>query len=139
MTSEMRVHHYGLAVGDIEKAARSLSALGYEVGEKVFDPVQGVNPAFARNESSASIELVCDVADDGPTGRIVRESGPGLYHVCYEVDDIEVTIDRLRDAGFLLRHKTKPAIAFNGRKIAWLYNRQIGLVELLESSENSSD
>ena len=82
----------------------------------------------------AMIELVCDVDANGPTHRIVSKTGNGLYHICYEVDNLEETIMKLRDKGFLLRHAPVPAVACDGKRIAWMYNRYIGLIELLEKS-----
>ena len=78
------------------------------------------------------IELVCDVDAKGPTHRIVSKTGNGLYHICYEVDNLEETMMKLRDEKFLLMHAPVPAAACNGKRIAWMYNRYVGLIELLE-------
>ena len=78
------------------------------------------------------IELVCDVDANGPTHCIVSKTDNGLYHICYEVENLEETMTKLRDEGFLVRCAPVPAIACDGRKIAWMYNCYVGLIELLE-------
>jgi methylmalonyl-CoA/ethylmalonyl-CoA epimerase len=131
---DIRVHHYGLATNDLERSIETLRSLGYDVREITLDPIQHVRVAFASRPQEAMIELISDVDGNGPTRRIISKTGNGLYHVCYEVGNLEETIRKLRDDGFLLRHAPVPAVACDNRRIAWMYNRSIGLVELLERS-----
>jgi methylmalonyl-CoA/ethylmalonyl-CoA epimerase len=130
--NDVRVHHYGLATDDLERSIETLRLLGYHVGEITLDPVQRVRVAFASRPQEAMIELICDIDANGPTHRTVSKTGNGLYHICYEVDHLEETIMELRDQGFLLRHAPVPAVACDGKRIAWMYNRYVGLIELLE-------
>lgn len=129
----MRIHHYGLATRDLENSMEAFRSLGYAVSEPVSDFFQKVRVAFVSREGEHPIELVCDSeAKGGATRNILSKVGSSFYHVCYEVDDLEQMIATLRQKGFLLRHDPVSATAFHGRRIAWLYNRDIGLVELLE-------
>jgi methylmalonyl-CoA/ethylmalonyl-CoA epimerase len=130
--SDTKIHHYGLATDNLEQSIKTLRSLGYNVGEITIDPVQRVRVAFASRPQEAMIELICDVDANGPTHHMISKTGNGLYHICYEVDDLKETVNKLRDEGFLLRHAPVPAVAFTGKRIAWMYNRYIGLVELLE-------
>lgn len=128
----LRVHHYGLATDNLEQSMATLASLGYRLGEIVFDPIQKVRVAFASRQDEAMIELICDVDENGPTRRMVTASGNGLYHICYEVDNMEETILSLRGNKFLLMHAPVPAEGCGGRRIAWMYNRYVGVIELLE-------
>ena len=130
----VRVHHYGLATDSLERSIETLRSLGYDVGEITLDPIQQVYVAFASRSQESMIELICDVDANGPTHRIVSKTGNGLYHICYEVDSLEETIMNLRDKGFLLRRAPVPAVACGSKRIAWMYSRYIGLIELLEKS-----
>lgn len=130
----VKAHHFGLATDDLARSIETLRLLGYYVGEITLDPIQRVRVAFASRPEEVMIELVCDIDANGPTHRIVSKTGNGLYHICYEVDSLEETILKLRDKGFLLRHAPVPAAACDGKRIAWMYSRYIGLVELLEKS-----
>jgi methylmalonyl-CoA/ethylmalonyl-CoA epimerase len=128
----MRIHHYGLATKNIERTVGVFRSLGYQVSEPVFDPLQKVNIVFVKHDAETPIELVCDSEPSGPTTGLFSKIGSSLYHICYQVDNIEKMIQALRQQGFLLRHKPVPATAFKGKRIAWLYNQDIGMIELLE-------
>lgn len=132
---DLKVHHYGLATDNLERSIETLRSLEYQVGEITHDPIQNVRIAFASRPHEAMIELICDFDENGPTRRFVSKTGNSLYHICYEVDNLEKTMAKLRDKGFLLRHAPVPAIACDGKRIAWMYNRYIGLIELLEKSK----
>lgn len=130
----MKIHHYGLATNDLERSIEAFKDLGFCIGETIEDPIQKVRISFVSCEGGHFIELICDMEPgQGPTSRIVSQIGTHFYHLCFEVEDIENTIKEFREKGYLLRHKPVPAAAFNGRRIAWLYHRTMGLVELLEA------
>jgi methylmalonyl-CoA/ethylmalonyl-CoA epimerase len=128
----VRIHHYGMATSDLARSADVFRLLGYDVSEPIVDSIQRVEVVFVSLGGEHLIELVCDSGEGGPTGGFLAKTGSGLYHICYEVDDIEQMIENLRGKRFLLRQKPVKATAFEGRKIAWLYNRDIGLIELLQ-------
>lgn len=128
----LKIHHYGLATNNMERSIETLRSLGYQVGEITFDPVQRVRIAFADHPQNGMIELICDIDASGPTNRIISKTGNGLYHICYVVDNLEESVAEMRNKGFLLRHAPAPAVACGGKRIAWLYNRYLGLIELLE-------
>jgi methylmalonyl-CoA/ethylmalonyl-CoA epimerase len=54
-----------------------------------------------------------------------------LLHICYEVDNLERELQNIRNLGFHLLRKPVEAVAFPGRKIAWVYSATFGLIELL--------
>ena len=128
----LKVHHYGLATDNLERSMATMRALGYEIGSITLDPIQKVRVVFVSRDHEAMIELISDTDENGPTRRFLSAVGSGLYHICYEVDNIEEATKKLRAEGFLIRHAPVPAVACGGRKIAWMYNRYIGLIELLE-------
>ena len=64
------------------------------------------------------IELICDIDENGPTNRIISKLGTGLYHICYEVDNLEEIMEKLREKGFLLMHALVPATVSDDKKIA---------------------
>ena len=130
--NDLIIHHYGLATNDLQRSVDVYRSLGYSSGEVFVDPIQKVKLTFLSRPGEPKIEIICDIDDSGPTKNIISKSGNGFYHVCYEVNDIEEATESFKKLGFLLKHKPVPAIAFQGRKIAWIYNRSIGLVELLE-------
>ena len=131
--NDLKVHHYGLATNDLQRSLEVFRSLGYKPEGDIFiDPIQKVKLLFVSRPGEPLIEIICDVDDSGPTKNIISKSGNGFYHICYETSDIEASIESFKQKGFMLRHKPVPATAFGGRRITWMYNRSIGLVELLE-------
>ncbi|WP_418894066.1 VOC family protein [Limibacterium fermenti] len=129
----MKTHHYGLATQSLEKSLLEFKKLGYEkIGDVIFDPLQGVNLLFIKNENDHLIEFVQPVNDKNPVSQIIKKNGTSLYHICYEIDNFEEKIRELKKQRFIQVIQPIPAIAFDNRKICFLYNSSIGLIELLE-------
>jgi methylmalonyl-CoA/ethylmalonyl-CoA epimerase len=129
----MKLHHYGFATKSIEKSLQAFKLLGYEVvSGKIYDPLQGVEILFIKNGADHLIELVAPAQIENPVSKILSKSGCSLYHICYEVEDLEVAITQLKNNKYLVVLKPTPAIAFNNRYICFLYHSQLGLIELLQ-------
>ena len=65
--------------------------------------------------------------------RTLATAGVTPYHMCYEVQDIEAAIASLREQRFLLVNGPVPAWAMDDRRIAFLFQKNTGLVELVEA------
>jgi len=133
----MRFHHLGYAVSDIGRYLEDfvkplLSPL--RVTEPVADPIQRVTVCFVHLPGNAVIELVEPLGEASPLRSIIGSARGGLYHVCYEVDDLNVELTRFRSRGCLALGKPVPAAAFGGRRIVFLLTPQRDLIELLEST-----
>jgi methylmalonyl-CoA/ethylmalonyl-CoA epimerase len=61
-------------------------------------------------------------------------AGGGLHHICLEVADRYAHIEVCRAAGSTLVRVPLPAVAFSGRKIAWINSPTGQLIELLQRS-----
>jgi methylmalonyl-CoA/ethylmalonyl-CoA epimerase len=131
-----RFHHAGVAVRNLQDALPDFTALfGYQTISGPFDdPVQNVSVCFlSRGPSDPVIELVAPLGPNSPVDRLLKKGG-GVYHLCYEVPDLDLAIHHLADHGAYLLHEPAPAVAFGMRRIAWLMTQQNLLVELLASS-----
>ena len=129
------LHHLGFVVSSIsavaEEFAASMSAR-WE-GEIIHDPIQRVrvaffNPVDARNPV---FELVEPAGEVSPVNNFLKKGG-GLHHVCYEIDDLESGLREARGVGLVIVSAPAPAVAFGGRRIAWVCSKKRLLVELLE-------
>jgi methylmalonyl-CoA/ethylmalonyl-CoA epimerase len=130
----MRLHHIGIAVRELAPALGEFtSAMGYAVVSlPIHDLVQTAFVQFLRRPQEQScVELV---AADGPDSKLIGalKRGGGLNHLCYATDDIDQACRRLRDEGMLVIHEPVAAVAFPGRRIAWLMGGQRVLTELVE-------
>ena len=133
--SAQTLHHLGFVVADVaagmEGFVRSLAATWD--GRVYEDPHQRVKVAFlATRRGDPLIELVEPTADDSPVRRFLSDRGGGLHHVCYEVRDMEEQMAAMKERGCMIVRRPKPAVAFNGRRIAWILTAERLLVELLE-------
>ena len=116
-------HHVGIAVNSVE--AISQGAL------QVFeDPIQKVAVAFVEN-GGCCIELVAPLTTDSPVSSAIAKRQK-LLHLCFEVADLEAAMVISAGQGFKCIARPVPAVAFSGRKIAWVYSQVYGLMELLE-------
>lgn len=129
----MRLHHIGYAVRNINDAAEYFISLGYEpCGNEVDDFERGVKICFFRDRNGAKIELIAPLRDDSPVSLWLKKNGCSPYHLCYESSDIEQDLLTLNNKGFRVAVPMSPAPAVNGRRVVFLYNPHIGLIELIE-------
>ena len=116
-----------------------MRSLGASWDGQVFeDPHQRVKVAFlSTSEGAAQIELVEPNGEDSPVQSFLRSKGGGLHHVCYQVPDLDSGLSEMRSRGALLVKRPQPAVAFGGRRIAWVLTPEKLLVELLEAEHGS--
>lgn len=135
MSMTFHLEHIGVAVRDIDQAlAQYTRTLGYQLCRGPFDdPQQQARVAFISNAGAGPLlELVAPLGPGSQVERVLAK-GNGLYHLCYEVADIEESIAHLRKNGCLLISGPTPAVAYEGRPIAWLYTPSRQLTELVEA------
>lgn len=129
-----KLHHIGFVVSSIEKSGdRFAEALAATWSRQiVHDPIQKVRVAFFQgNGQDPLIELVEPADPDSPVSRFL-EHGGGLHHLCYEVENLEAHLAFCESAGSTVIRQPVPAVAFAGRRIAWVATRNNLLVEFLE-------
>ena len=130
-----KVHHIGWIVKNIENSKRILEFLmgsETETGDTVADNDRLINISFMKSQGLC-YELIEPVSHDSPVMEILKREGPIMYHICFEVEDIDHYIEILIGKGMLLLYPKKPAVAISNRNVAFLYEKSIGLIELLET------
>lgn len=118
----VRFHHVGVVVRSIQDSLPGL--------EEVEDPVQKVAVGFVDVHGTL-LEVIEPRGDDSPVRRSL-DAGERLVHLCFEVDNLEEAMAEGRKNGFHPLRSPVPAPAFGGRRIAWVFHRVFGLVELVE-------
>ena len=132
MLLNFRFHHIGIATKSIENTFAFYHQLGYVKSEVVYDKNQHVNIVLLSKSDSPIIELVEMIDEKSPVYNLLKKNGVVPYHVCYEVDDILSATAELRKQRFVLLFKHVDAIALGGRQISYLYNKEVGLIEILQ-------
>jgi len=137
MTSPWKFHHIGVAVAALPAAIR--------VNEQVFglrlvsgpfeDPRQGVAVCFLADLHGRAplVELVAPLGADSPIASYLAR-GIGAYHTCYEVDDLDAALGHVRAQRCMILSGPTPAVAFDGRPIAWFFSPTRQLTELLQAA-----
>ncbi len=130
---DIKFHHIAVACKNIEESIKSYKILGYELSSKIFkDKTQNVKVCFLDKKKFPKIELVEPLDEKSPVNDILRKQGTTAYHFCYLTSDILKSIETLKKEKFILLRKPVEAIAFNNKKICFLYNKNVGLMELVE-------
>jgi methylmalonyl-CoA/ethylmalonyl-CoA epimerase len=130
-----RIEHIGVAVPDIERAVSQYAdTLGYKLLRGPYDdPQQQARVAFIGTAmGDTQLELVAPLAPGSQVERVLAK-GQSLYHICYEVPNIAEAIAHLRAQKCVLISGPTPAVAYDGRPIAWLYTPTRQLTELVEA------
>lgn len=111
-----------------------VDALGLDLAHMEHVADQGVDVAFLPAGES-DIELLQPVDEESGVARYLEKRGPGMHHICFEVEDIEATLARLKAANVPLINE-EPTIGTGGKKIAFIHPKgtQGVLVELYELS-----
>lgn len=115
--------HIGLALESIK------DVFGDKL-EIVSDDIQKVSVAFVKM-AGITVELIEPLSENSPVNSSLKND-QRLVHLCFQVSDIGDAIKKGRKNGFHCIAKPVPAKAFKNKKIAWLYSKTYGLVELLE-------
>jgi methylmalonyl-CoA/ethylmalonyl-CoA epimerase len=127
-------HHVGFVVASIDAAIQGVakSVDAEWDGEITHDPLQYVRVAFLRPKHAADplVELVEPAGEKSPVLAFLQRGG-GLHHLCYEVDQLDRQLETSRAGGGLVVRPPLPAVAFGGRRIAWLYTKEKLLIEYL--------
>jgi methylmalonyl-CoA/ethylmalonyl-CoA epimerase len=130
-----RLHHTGFVVVSIAAVMESFCRAvgGSNWSEAWYDSVQRVRVAFIypSHPGDPSVELVEPAGTGSPVEKFL-ERGGGLHHLCYEVEKLDKALQIGSARGLVMIRRPQPAVAFGGRRIAWLLSREGLLIEYLE-------
>ncbi len=130
----LRINHLGIATtGLAEAMARMARLFGMEADHMEAVPEQKVKTAFFPVGES-SLEFLESTDADGPIGKFITKRGPGIHHVCLEVDDIEAAVKMLVAKGVRMIDEA-PRSGAHGCRVAFVHPSETGgvLMELSQS------
>jgi methylmalonyl-CoA/ethylmalonyl-CoA epimerase len=131
-----RIDHVGIAVADLDEAIDlHVDVYGLSLVHRETIGEQGVEAALL-DVGESHIELLAPLHEDTPVGRFLAKRGPGLHHIAYHVEDIELSLRTLRDAGVRLIDET-PRPGIRASRVAFLHPAAAGgvLTELVEPAK----
>lgn len=128
-----RIDHIAVVIEDVESALgfwRDCLGIQYSHIEDI--PSEGSKVVFLPVGES-EIELVKPTTADSGLARYLEKRGPGMHHICLEVDNIQAMMEQLKEKGVQLIQET-PSTGIGGRKYAFIHPKSSNgvLVELYE-------
>ena len=128
-----RIDHIAVVVDDIEGALNFWrDGLGMEMTHLEEVKEQESIVAFLPTGGS-EIELVKPTTDTSGVAKYLAKRGPGMHHICVEVDDIHATLAQLKAKGIKLINET-PTLGAGGKQVAFVHPSSTSgvLVELYQ-------
>ena len=133
MPKVKQINHVAVVVEDMEKALTFWrDALGMDLHELRDVPAEQSQVAFLPLPGS-EVELVKPNTNDSGIAKYLAKRGPGMHHICLEVDDIDGMMKQLRSRNIRLINE-EPRTAADGKKYAFIHPESTAgvLVELYQ-------
>lgn len=134
-----RIDHVAIVVDDIDQALTFWrDGMGLEVSHIEDVPGQQSIVAFLPTERG-DIELVKPTDEDSGIARFLEKRGPGMHHLCFQVEDLQAKLDAMRAKGIRLINE-EPVIGSEGKRVAFIHpeSTQGVLVELYEVAQQQA-
>ena len=133
MPKVKKINHVAVVVDDMEKALSFWKdALNMDLHGLRDVPAEQSQVAFLPLPGS-EVELVMPTTDDSGIAKYLSKRGPGMHHICLEVDDIEGMLEQLRSKNVRLINE-EPRTTSDGKKYAFIHPESTAgvLVELYQ-------
>jgi methylmalonyl-CoA/ethylmalonyl-CoA epimerase len=126
-----RIEHVAIAVQSLPQSIDLLKntfGLALEYEEQIGQTKLAMLPV-----GQTYVELLQGTGPESGVTKWMGEHGPGLFHICFEVEDIDGALAELKAKGVKLRDET-PRIGHAGARIAFIDPASTGnvLIELAE-------
>lgn len=129
----LKVEHIGIAVSTLTDSVplfeKLLKSQCYKT-ELVEN--EKVNTAFFKT-GDTKIELLESIDENGVITKFIEKKGEGVHHIAFEVDNIEMEMERLKNEGFILLNE-KPKKGADNKLVCFLHPKSTNgvLIELCE-------
>lgn len=132
----MKINHVGYLVGNIKEGIKSFEQLGYErKSEVIEDLLRRIHICFLERDGYC-VELVSPIDETSVVYQTYKKIQSAPYHICYEVENIESSLQDFKKQGYVQTRPIEEATAFKGRKVVFLYHKHMGLIELVQTNRN---
>jgi len=128
-----RINHIAVLVEDIDASLKFWhDILGIAPSHVTDIPHEAARVAFLPLGES-EIELVQPTASDSGLNRFIEKHGPGMHHLCLEVDDLQGLLVQLKAHGVQLINE-QPRVGEDGKNYAFIHPKSTNgvLVELYQ-------
>ncbi len=129
----LKVEHIGIAVRRLADSVplfeKLLKSQCYKT--EMVDS-ENVNTAFFKTNDT-KIELLEGMDEHSIVSKFIEKKGEGLHHIAFEVQNIELEMERLKNEGFVLLNE-KPKKGADNKVICFLHPKSTNgvLIELCQ-------
>ena len=129
------IEHIGIAVKNLSEASpfwNHVLQISHSASEDVDE--QGVITDI-YDTGQGKVELLQAKYPDSPIAKFLDRRGPGIHHICLQVEDIDEAVQDLKSKGIqLIGNGT--SVGAEGYKVVFIHPRSSGgvLVELAEKT-----
>ncbi|MCM1466764.1 MAG: VOC family protein [Alistipes sp.] len=131
----MKIHHIGYLVKDMREALKEFSQLGFTAGTVVRDELRGSDICFIRN-GEYYVELISPYCENSTVSGLIKKYKNSPYHICYISSHFEKDIEEFVSKGYVQIGEPQEAPAIDGRRVVFLMNGNIGMIEIVEEISN---
>ena len=128
-----KIDHVGIAVEDLDESIKIYSDLfGKSPDELCSLESEKVKIAFF-DVGESSVELLEPTSSDSLIAKFLKKKGPGIHHICYRVNDLELAKNNLLAKGYRCIDEV-PRKGAHNTKVCFFHPKDFGgvLVELSE-------
>jgi len=129
----LKIEHIGIAVKNLEAANKLFAILLNTVHYKIENvEAEKVSTSFFQVGDS-KIELLEATNPESSISKFIDKRGEGIHHIAFAVDNIQETMTRLKDAGFILLSE-QPQKGADNKLICFLHPKSTNgvLIELCQ-------
>jgi methylmalonyl-CoA/ethylmalonyl-CoA epimerase len=128
-----KIEHIGIAVVNLEESSiiyeKLFGAPAYKHEEVASE---GVKTAFFISGPN-KIELLEATNPESPIAKFIAKRGEGIHHIAFDVEDIVLEIERLKNEGFIVLNEI-PKKGADNKLVAFLHPKSTNgvLIELCQ-------
>jgi len=129
-----KIDHIGIAVKNLG-AAKSFyeESLGLKIDHE--ETIGEMRIAFVP-VGEVNVELIQSTTEEGVIAKFIAKRGEGIHHIAYKVDDLDGTLEKLKQRGVKLVDE-KPRPGAHGTRVAFLHPKSSNgvLTELVSTQK----
>ena len=131
----IRLNHIAIALSNLDVGIKIYKDIfGATISDKLALPKHGVSTIFVKLKNT-NIELLEPLGTNSPISNfLLKNPSGGIHHLCYEVNDINKSIEKLTGEGYTILGDGIPREGAHGKPVVFLHPKQfVGtLIELEE-------
>ncbi|NEU09490.1 methylmalonyl-CoA epimerase [Flavihumibacter sp. R14] len=115
-----RIEHIGIAVKSLASASEVYEKL-LGVGSYKTESVESENVLTAFFKTGENkVELLEATSEDSAIFKFIEKKGEGIHHIAFDVDDIVLEMERLKEEGFILLNET-PKLGADNKLVCFVH------------------